>query len=85
MLTVRIKEHERGLWLRHGNVQRLVGPGRYRLWSRLWSGARDRIEVYSTLNTRFEHALLDVLVGHADVDRALLIVELSEVQRALVW
>ncbi len=85
MFSVRIHEHERGLHLRNGNFRRLLAPGRYRLWSRLWSAARDRIDVYNTLNTKFEHPLLDVLAGQPDLERALLFVDLSDTQRALVW
>lgn len=85
MFKTRIRQFERGLWFRHGDFKRLVGPGTYRLWSRLWSLTRDRIEVVSTLTTRFEHALLDVIVNHPDVERALQVVDLSDAQRALVW
>ena len=73
MFSVRIHEHERGLRLRHGNIRRLLAPGRHWTWSRFWGSTRDRIEVFNTLNTKFEHALLDVLVGHPDFERALLL------------
>jgi hypothetical protein len=85
MMKMRVRQHERGLWFRHGNFLRLLMPGTYRLWTRLWSGARDQVEVYNTLLTRFEHPLLDVLVAHPEVERALLIVDLADNQRALVW
>ena len=85
MFKTRVRQFERGLWFRHGDFKCLVGPGTYRLWSRLWSFTRDRIEVVNMLATKFEHALLDVILNHPDAQRVLLVVDLSDTQRALVW
>jgi len=82
---VRIKRHERGLWFRHGDFRRLLGPGAYWMISRLWRPLRDRVQIVSTLETRFVHPLLDVLVERDEIRDALLIVDLNDGERALVW
>ncbi len=82
---VRIHKQERGLWFRHGDFHRLLAPGTYRLWSRLWSLTRDAVQVVNTLDTRFAHPLLDVLVDSQGVRDALLVVDLKDTERALVW
>jgi hypothetical protein len=81
--TIHIKSHERGLWFRHGDFQKLVDQGTYRI--PFWAAARDSVEVVSTLVTRFEHKLLDVLLGHEDVRASLLVVDNNDAERALVW
>lgn len=63
----------------------MLGPGAYRLWSRWVSRKANRIEVFSTLNVRFEHELFDVLIGDSKLRDALEIVDLSDSQRALLW
>lgn len=84
-ITQRIRKHERGLWFRHGDFHRLLMPGKHYIWSRLYGGQRDRIEVVSTLDTRFEHKLIDMLVDEPSVRSQLLIVDLNDKQRALIW
>jgi hypothetical protein len=71
MISTRIRQHERGLHFRHGDFKRLLAPGKHRFWSRLWSGKRDVVQVYSTLETKFEHALLDVLAARDEIRDAL--------------
>jgi regulator of protease activity HflC (stomatin/prohibitin superfamily) len=85
ILTIRIRKHERGLWFRHGDFLRLVGPGRHWIWSRLWSRGRDRVDVVSTLNTKFEHPMLEVLVKEPSLREHLEVVELRDDERALIW
>ena len=82
---IRIRQHERGLWFRHGDFRQLLRPGAYRFWSRLWNPAKDRVEVVDTLKTKFEHPMLDVLLQHPQVPDALHVVDLTDVERALVW
>jgi len=84
-IRTRIREHERGLWFRHGNLRRVIDPGAHWTPTRIWSRKRDRIEVYSTLALQFEHALLETLVRHEDLRAQLEVVELNDAQRALVW
>ncbi len=81
---IRIRTHERGVWLRDGEFYRLVGPGRHWLWRRLYGSRRDRIERFNALDTRFSHALLDVIAASEDAARHLLVVELADEQRAVV-
>jgi len=80
---IHIRKHELGLLFRRGDFVRLLAPGTYRI--PVWNAFRDRIEVIDTLKTRFEHALLDVLLGSADLRDALIVLDLSDTQRALVW
>ena len=80
-----IRKHERGLKFRYGDFSGVLGPGTYRLWSRLWSAKRDTVEIRNTLNSRFEHALLDSMIANDDLRSALVVVDLNEGQRALVW
>jgi len=82
---VRIRKHERGLWFRHGDFHGLLKPGKYRLWSRLWSRTRDRVEVITTLVTKFVHPLADVLLEEPALREELTVVDLNDEQRALVW
>ena len=81
----RIKSYEKGLRFRHGEFVSLLGPGKYRLWSRLWSAKRDRIDLVSTLATKFEHPILDVLVKNRALRDVLTIVDLADHERALIW
>lgn len=83
--TVRIRTHERGLRFKHGQIVGLVGPGTYRLWSRLWSDTRDRIDVISTHNHRFQVPEWESFLSVPSVRDALHLVELTETQRALIW
>ena len=48
-----IKQYERGLMFRRGDFVRPLGPGTYVI--PFWAIVRDRIEVVSTLKTKFEH------------------------------
>jgi regulator of protease activity HflC (stomatin/prohibitin superfamily) len=84
-ITVRIKQHERGLWFRHGDFQRVLAPGAHRFWGRLFNRTRDRVEVASMLGARFDHPLLEALVRNPGLRQELVVVELGETQRALVW
>jgi len=83
MFRKHVKQHEIGLLFRRGDFRRLLGPGDWFL-PRTVLGS-DQLKLVDTLETRFEHRLLDVLVQHAPVRERLLIVELAEDQRALVW
>ena len=82
---IRIRKHERGLWFRHGDFVRIVPPGEYRIWSRLWSSTRDTLLVADTLQTRFEHKLLDVILADTRAREAFVVVDLEDDERALLW
>ncbi len=81
--TIHIKRHERGLWLRHGDFAGLLNPGTYRI--PFWNLNRDTIQVVSTLNTRFDHTMLDVLLAQGVFRDQFHVVDLNDTQRALVW
>jgi regulator of protease activity HflC (stomatin/prohibitin superfamily) len=78
-----IKQFERGLLFRDGDFVRPLRPGTYRI--PVWRWGTDRIEIVSTLKTRFEHPLLDVLVNDDRLREQLAVVDLTDTQRALVW
>jgi regulator of protease activity HflC (stomatin/prohibitin superfamily) len=81
----RVKSYEKGLLFHYGDFVQLLEPGKYRQWSRFWSRTRSRIDVVTTLATKFEHPILDVLVKNRALREAMTIVELSDNERALVW
>ena len=69
-LSVRIRQHERGLLYRGGDFVRLLAPGRH--WMLGWLlGRRTSIEAVSTLTPRFENVLLDVLLEQFGGDHAV--------------
>ena len=85
LTTIRIRSHERGLWFRHGEFRKLLAPGIHRFFGRLLFPRRDDFTVVNTLSTRFEHPLLDTMLAHAHVRDSLHVVDLTDVERALVW
>src|SRR5688572_11450208 len=82
---IRVRKHERGLWFRHGEFRQLLEPGVHHFAGRLIAGGRDQFTVVNTLGTRFEHPLLDTMLAHTHVRDALHVVDLTDVERALVW
>lgn len=87
IFKIRIRQHERGLLFRHGDFKRLLGPGTYRRWSRLWSRTRTTIDVVNTLNTKFEHPMLEAILntGNAALLESLDVLNLADNQRAIIW
>jgi regulator of protease activity HflC (stomatin/prohibitin superfamily) len=84
-LVVRVRKHERGLKFQHGDYVGMLSPGRYILWERLFGRKRTTVQVVNTLNTRFEHGLMDAIVGDPASLRELEVIDLAERQRAFVW
>lgn len=84
MMKLHIRKHERGLVFRRGDLGGVLGSGTHRRWGWMVPGY-ERVEVVSTLRTRFEHALLDVIVKESSLRNELHVVELSDRQRALLW
>lgn len=84
-ITYRIRTHERGLLLEHKGFVRMLEPGTYRLWSRLFSRTRRSIETVSVLTNRFTHPLLETILANEAARRSLLLVDLAQSERALVW
>jgi regulator of protease activity HflC (stomatin/prohibitin superfamily) len=77
---VYIRKHERGLLFDHGDFSKVLRPGRH-----VVLGWKKRVEIVDTLKTRFEHPLLEVLVKNQDLQRELLVLELTDTQRAVIW
>ncbi|HEV8293488.1 MAG TPA: hypothetical protein VGP94_16245, partial [Tepidisphaeraceae bacterium] len=75
---IHIRKHERGLHFRKGDFHRLLLPGSYFIW-------RGRVVIVDTLKVRFEHPLLEQLVREDELKSALLLVDLTDTERALVW
>ena len=85
MLTVvRVRAYENGLVFRHGDLIQLLEPGVYRLWTG-WGRGNTVVQLVYTLETRFQHARLDLLIRNPIMREALTIVDLADQQRALVW
>ena len=75
---IHIRKHERGLWFRKGDFHRLLAPGTWFVW-------RGNVQIVDTLKVRFEHPLLEQLVREEELKSALLIIDLTDTERALVW
>ncbi len=84
---LRIRKHEVGLWFRHGDFKRLLDPGSYWLLGRFFFRAffSHRVEVIDRMAGKFEHKLLDLLIGEPDVAERLVVVDLKDDERALIW
>jgi len=82
---VRIRRHERGLWFRNGEFQELLGPGAYRFVRTLWDAGGETVQVVSTLDTRFEHPLLDAMLSDDLMRQSLLVVDVKDYERANVF
>ena len=80
---IRIRKYQFGLWFRRGDFYRLLHPGAYLIPGRLFGG--DQVRVVNTMKTAFEHRLLEVLLMEPAVLDKLLVVDLNDSQRALVW
>jgi len=80
--NVHIKKHERGLVFRDGDFLQLLQPGDYRIWNLT---GRNSVQVVNTLETQFRHALLDVLILEPELMEELLVVDLGDSERAIVW
>ena len=82
---IHITQYQRALVFRGGDLVSVLQPGSY-VRVPLWDAMRRvRIEVANLLDSKFQHPLLDVLVKDASLRRELEIVDLTDVQRALVW
>lgn len=83
--TIRIRSHELGLWFRHGELHRVLEPGVLRVWGLGYRKRRDDVQVIDTLRPRFEHDMLKVLAQDERLAHRLVVVDLKDDERALVW
>jgi regulator of protease activity HflC (stomatin/prohibitin superfamily) len=81
-LKTHIRKHEIGLLFHQGDFVRPLAPGTY--YAPAWSIKR-KIEVIDMLKTRFDHPLIDILVRDGQLADMLLLVDLTDTQRALIW
>ena len=88
-IKTHVARHERGLWTRRGDLVRVLRPGTHWnpawLVSAVWLGDHERVETFDTTAGRFQHKHLETLVREPDLRTELLVVELADEQRALVW
>ncbi len=82
--TIRVREHEFGLLFRHGDLRRVLLPGTHRVPT-VWPLGGYTCEVVDTLQARFSHTLLKVLVTNTDLASRLEVVDLKDGERAAVW
>ncbi len=80
-----IAKHERGLCYRNKDFDALLAPGTHRIpfWSLLTN--RKTVQIVNTLVTKFEHPLLDIIVRDERVRDELMVLDLGDTERALVW
>lgn len=83
--TIRIKRHERGLWFRDGDFHKLLQPGKRRFWNWPFVNGADRVEIVDTLKTYFDHPTLIMLLQQEHVLDELHVIDLTDVERAIVW
>lgn len=82
---VLIRPHERGLRFRGGEFIAPLDPGQYTLFVPPWDAEFEKVEAIDTLKTRFDHPQLDILLLDSELREHLIVAELSETQRGLVY
>jgi regulator of protease activity HflC (stomatin/prohibitin superfamily) len=83
MIRTHISRHEIGLVFRRGDLSRVLPPGRHFVPERVLSSTE--LLRCNTLDTRFVHPHLDLLLQDERVRAFLLVIDLGEDERALVW
>jgi hypothetical protein len=83
MIRIHINNYELGLVFRRGDLRAVLDPGAHLVTAQLLPGTR--IERVRTLVTRFTHQDLDALVRDEALRARLVVVDLAESQRAIVW
>ncbi|MEM7227737.1 MAG: slipin family protein [Planctomycetota bacterium] len=84
MFRTRIRLHEIGLLFRHGDFVRPLAPGVHWFLLRPFGFGRS-VQVRNTLESTFNHTMLDIMLRNATLRRSLEVIDLSDTQRALVW
>ena len=83
MFRIHVAKHEVGLVLRRDELRRVLAPGDHFVPEVLFG--RARVRLVNVLDTRFVHPLLDVLVQDERLRERLVVVDLGEDERAIVW
>ena len=88
-IKTHIARNQRGLWLRRGDLVRVLRPGSHwnPAWivSALWLGDHETVELHDINEGRFQHKRLETLVREPSLRSELIVIELADEQRALVW
>ena len=88
-IKTHIARNQRGLWIRRGDLVRVLRPGSHwnPAWpiSLFWLRQLEHIELYDITDGRFNHKRLETLVREPSLRAELIVVELADEQRALVW
>lgn len=78
---INVRENERGLWFRRGQLQDVILPGS--TWLLNW---QDKIMIVDTIaKPQFDHPLIDQLLEAPTLRRQLDIVDLDANHWAMVW
>ena len=75
----------RGVWFRRGDPIRLLRPGTHVNPRWLWHGGNDVVETFDVNAGKFSHPRLEALLTLADLRDELLVVDLPQDRRALIW
>ena len=88
-IKTHIARNQRGLWIRRGDLVRVLRPGSHwnPAWpiSLIWRRKLESVELYDITEGRFNHKRLETLVREPSLRAELIVVELADEQRALVW
>jgi regulator of protease activity HflC (stomatin/prohibitin superfamily) len=76
----KVREHERGLMFRDREWKRVLGPGRYVLWS-----LKTRVDLVSVRDVWLTHKELDVIAKSGAPGDEARVVDLKDHERAAVW
>jgi regulator of protease activity HflC (stomatin/prohibitin superfamily) len=79
---VKILDYERGLLYREGVFRRVLGPGRHWLFDPL---LRARVERVSVREPFLESKDLDVIVRSGELRDEAMVLDLGDLDRALIW
>ena len=84
-VTTRIRQHERGLLFRYGDLSKVLQPGKYRLWRRLYSRNAAQVVTYDVNQLRIDHAHLEIWLQNTNFRNAVEVIENDDAQRAIVF
>ncbi len=83
--TINVKQHEMALLFKDGDFQNVLEPGAHKIWSNPLKPGGTTVEVFDRLQVRFNHELLPLLINQPQLRRHLVIADLDDEQRAIIW